>query len=259
MPRRLAFTLIELLVVIAIIATLAGLLIPAMGMAKNMMNDVKCSHNMSQLGVAIHAWQESHDDAWPGHLKDLFDPTKSDLQLKGVERLMLCPKDNQKGLDQNMGRAAVPVMNPDLSYLWESGCSFLYESSSELLRAADNDIDYFYRDRPSTQADATAQGYTGPLKPTYTSTGPTWADAKKNSQRFGNLQSGRTYSGNSTPFYFFGDPYPPDYFPVIRCYHHIKWNAANVIVEKKVNNLSWNNNVFKSRPYWEPDVNPDIK
>jgi prepilin-type N-terminal cleavage/methylation domain-containing protein/prepilin-type processing-associated H-X9-DG protein len=104
--KRRGFTLIELLVVIAIIATLIGMLLPAVQAARATAHRVQCQNNMHQLTLAVHTFHDQNGSmpcyfgVYPPYGGSLYpdDPVQNKSKVYGSWFAHLLPFVEQDNL-----------------------------------------------------------------------------------------------------------------------------------------------------------------
>src|SRR5471030_2114573 len=88
-----AFTLVELLVVIAIIAILAALLLVTISQSKKRAQQIQCSNNVRQLGIALQAFVQDNNTYplfsklsgdYPEHLGMWVSTIQTELSSKEI-------------------------------------------------------------------------------------------------------------------------------------------------------------------------------
>lgn len=130
-----AFTLVELMVVVALASTLAALLLPALGNAKEKSRRTVCKSNMRQFWHACYVYATENMDQLPnsadnhGHPQTIFlsNTTYSNLleYTGGESKIFQCP---------NVVYATDPVYDPKRGHL--IGYNYLAEMDSSVLGAA---------------------------------------------------------------------------------------------------------------------------
>jgi prepilin-type N-terminal cleavage/methylation domain-containing protein/prepilin-type processing-associated H-X9-DG protein len=121
---RAAFTLIELLVVIAIIALLVGILLPALGAARESAKRTKCLANTRQMSVAMNLYANVFKNWYPVQpVRPGDDPFAAQNQrLHGGVAGLFSLEQNGDGTDMGYGGGTpggLPYINGDRVPLME--------------------------------------------------------------------------------------------------------------------------------------------
>lgn len=233
---KVFFTLVELLVVIAVIAILAGLILAALHRVRAKAKQTQCVNNLKQIALGIIYYKNDNVNKDVGFVSLLYPDS-----IKNSE-IYRCPLDaNPSDTPDNAWLARID--NQHNTTYDRIGTTGLHVNPNTDV----GHVSYYYEFSDTECTTWSVAGLDTPYS---------WAQVKTAQLEEGD---GELLPDGTKP-HPIGVGYDQTWFPVIRCFWHLrnlkKYSATSLIPneEEAVINAGFAGNVFMSKAKWELGV-----